>query len=332
MSKESFFNKDNAFTKTIAKKMAAVALISSLTLGNAGCNQKAIEVVNDPTTPITDVTKEPTTPTKPSTPDTKPVPNTPETPVETKSEIEKTMEALPNVDGLTKRIMYGQVVYLADSDNSYNLESGVYAGFYKENVEVEGVKTGGICLLPEVVMNLVKKDTTKIVIPVAVENNEENAPLLISNINYEGSSIDLIYVKSNDLMKIVAACPTDEVMTYYSMNSYIDRKDLYSKIAGDVSFSALWMFHEYGFNHEISAETKSFFQKYFFSECNMELGIGINSNYGEILSNNQGSAITCKEIILYTGDNDTFLSSTVKDLLMVEDKPVFINTIQPGIK
>ncbi|MPM35795.1 hypothetical protein SDC9_82389 [bioreactor metagenome] len=177
-------------------------------------------------------------------------------------------------------------------------------------------------------MNLVKKDTSKIVIPVGVENNEENAPLLITNINMEGSSIDTIYVKSNSNMKIVAACPTDEVMTYYSMDSYIDRKDLYSKIVGDVSFSALWMICRYSFKNEISSDTKSFFQGYFLSECNMELRLGINSNFGDILFTDQGVAITCKEIILFTGDSDTFLSSTVKDLLMVEEKPVFINTIQ----
>ncbi|MPN48620.1 hypothetical protein SDC9_196230 [bioreactor metagenome] len=177
-------------------------------------------------------------------------------------------------------------------------------------------------------MNLLKKDTSKVIIPVGVENNEENAPLKISNINKRDFNLDYIYVTSNSTMKIVGSCPINEATPYYAFTSYKEVKDYNSEIAGDVSFNALWLIHQYIFDNEISTETKSLFQNYILSECNMELGSGINSNFGEILSNNQGVAITCKEIILYTGDSDTFLSSTVKDLLMVEDKPVFINTIQ----
>ncbi|MPM35797.1 hypothetical protein SDC9_82391 [bioreactor metagenome] len=309
----------NNLTKTIAKKMALVLFAVAITLVTVGCAPKAVEVIEGSTNPISDVNKEPTSPSKPS-PETPPA-----TPVETKTAIEKVFDLTPNVEGLTKKILDEQVVYLADADNLYNLESGVYAGFYKENVEVEGVKTGGICLLPEVVLNLVRKDTSKIVIPVGVENNEENAPLLISNINKEGVSTDMIYVKSNTSMQIVGSCPTDESIPYYAL-TYKERKDYFSKIAGDVSFRALWMVN--GFKNEITSDTKSFFQGYFLSECNMEIGTRIYSNYGEILSTNQVVAITCKEIILYTGDSDTFLSSTVKDLLMIEDKPVFMNTIQ----
>jgi hypothetical protein len=154
MSKESFFNKDNAFTKTIAKKMAAVALISSLTLGNAGCNQKAIEVVNDPTTPITDVNKEPTTPTTPntpSTPDTKPTPTTPETPVETKTPRQIELEALlvkaPEVAGLTKAIEGDKIVY-----NNENKEK---AGYYVEKAYYNGQETDGVSLSTDVIKQLI---------------------------------------------------------------------------------------------------------------------------------------------------------------------------------
>lgn len=150
MSKESFFNKDNAFTKTIAKKMATVALISSLTLGNAGCNQKPIEVVNDPTTPITDVTKDPTTPTKP-TPET-PVPETkPTTPVETKTPRQIELEALlvkaPEVAGLTKAIEGDKIVY-----NNENKEK---AGYYVEKAYYNGQETDGVSLSTDMIKQLI---------------------------------------------------------------------------------------------------------------------------------------------------------------------------------
>ncbi|MPM16734.1 hypothetical protein SDC9_63115 [bioreactor metagenome] len=311
----------NIPTKPIVKKLAVVLFVMAITLIVIGCAPKPVEVIDSPTTPITDVNKEPTTPSKPT-------PETPTaTPVETKATIEELFDTIPNVEGLTKKITNEQVVYLADSDNPYNLESGVYAGFYKENVEVEGAKTGGLCLLPEVVLNLVKKDTSKVVIPVAIENNEENAPLYVSNINKRDNNIDFLYVTSNSLMKIVGSCPTDELMPYYA-TTYKERKDLYSKVAGDVSFNALWVIHQYIFENEITTDTKSFFQNYYLSECNMVLGSGINSNFGEILLTDQGVDVTCKDMLLYTGDDNSFISSTVKDLLMVDDKPVFINTIQ----
>ena len=84
------------------------------------------------------------------------------TTVEIKTSIEEQLTLAPEISGLTKEVQDNKVVYITKKGNIYKIETGKYAGEYKDEVTVEGEKAGGVALVSEVVEKILEDELSKI--------------------------------------------------------------------------------------------------------------------------------------------------------------------------
>ncbi len=107
----------------------------------------------------------------------------------------------PDIEGLFKEInLIGdrpEVVYKAQKDNPYSLDTESYAGEFKQEVFINEKKVGGIALIPKVIRSIINnyhENEIKLIIPLEINKNDEFLPMNITFVSRSMNKLGCILI------------------------------------------------------------------------------------------------------------------------------------------
>jgi hypothetical protein len=134
------------------------------------------------------------------------------------------LKIAPDITSLDKQIQNNEVVYIAKAGNGYGVETGKYAGMFKEDVIVEGKEVGGVALVPNVVQKLLNDELAKI--PAGQDKLKVVVPL------------DMAETKSADVD--ISTLDVKGVTTYIKIDCS-EKVDVYNIIPDSKNLVAAWV-------------------------------------------------------------------------------------------
>jgi len=304
------------------KKFFLSAISFLLVLSLCGCGADAV-LESAATTPTTTfmVTDTPVLTPSPT------IMSTPNPPVSaTSAGLQTQLAKAPVIDGLTKTIQDGSVIYTYNEGNPYSGATGEYAGVYKENVFVEGEQVGGVCLSANVCLVMLNnalaeipdgEDKIKIAFPVDITNLKDMDNFNIFDIvENDGSDFGIMF-QSSSSFNVVNCLPYEEQPFCIGHNS-VDIS-IVPRTGDNIPFSFTSMDSIYSVANSFSS-----------SECMHFLNLGMPSESvarGTEIVASFGDPLGCKvnSLFLFIHDaNRTYSIINVSDLLTVDGKVVFI--------